>query len=94
MARTWNKADIAEAVAAKTELKKKDAAAAVDAVLEVITEALSHKDKVQITGFGTFETRQRGERKARNPQTGAEVVVPASVAPAFKAGKALKDAVS
>jgi DNA-binding protein HU-beta len=94
VARTWNKADIVDAVAEKAGMTKKDAGAAVEAVLDTITTALKNKDKVQITGFGTFETRARGERKARNPQTGAEVVVPASNAPAFKAGKALKDAVS
>ena len=93
VAKTWNKADIAEAVAAKTDMTKKDATAAVDALLEVITKALKDEDKIQLTGFGTFETRKRAARKARNPQTGEQISIKASTVPAFKAGKGLKDAV-
>ena len=94
MGKTWNKTDIAEAVAEKTGMTKKDATASVEAFLAVITEAMSNKDKVQITGFGTFETRDRAARQARNPQTGETITIEASTVPAFKAGKALKDAVS
>ena len=69
-------------------------AAAVDAVLDSITGALKQGDKVQISGFGTFEVRHRAARQGRNPQTGATIQIAASKAPAFKAGKALKDAVN
>ena len=89
MGKTWNKTDIAEAVAEKTGMTKKDAIASVEAFLAVITEAMSNKDKVQITGFGTFETRDRAARQARNPQTGETITIEASTVPAFKAGKAL-----
>ena len=88
-----NKTDLVNAVAEKSELSKKDAAKAVDAVLESIMDSLKVGEKVQLIGFGTFEVRDRAARKGRNPQTGAEIQIPASKVPAFKAGKALKDIV-
>jgi len=91
--KTVNKADIVEAVATKTGMSKKEAGPAVDAVLGSITEALAVGDKVQLTGFGAFQVRERSARMARNPRTGASVRVAATRIPAFKAGKALKDAV-
>ena len=74
-------------------MTKKDAEKAVNSIISVITEALSRGEKVQLVGFGTFEVRDRAERKGRNPQTKEEIIIPASKAPVFKAGKALKDAV-
>ena len=88
-----NKAELVAAVAAKAELSKKDADKALAAVLATVTDALKKGEKVQLIGFGTFETRQRAARKGKNPQTGAEVMIPAAKVPAFKAGKALKDIV-
>lgn len=88
-----NKSELISAVAEKTELSKKDATSAVDAVFEVITETLSKGEKVQLIGFGNFEVRARAARKGRNPQTGEEIDIPASNVPAFKPGKALKEAV-
>jgi len=90
---TLNKPDLVEKIAEKSELSKKDATAALEAFLEVVTEALKNGDKVQLTGFGSFESRIRKERKAKNLQTGAPIIVPEGKVPAFKAGKALKDAV-
>ena len=88
-----NKVQLVEAVAAAAKLTKKDAEAAVNAVTASIVEALKNGEKVQLVGFGTFEVKARGERKGRNPKTGAEIVIPASKAPAFVAGKGLKDAI-
>ncbi|MBF4500071.1 MULTISPECIES: HU family DNA-binding protein [Savagea] len=88
-----NKTELINAVAQKTELPKKDAAKAVDAVFGTIQETLAEGEKVQLIGFGNFEVRDRAARKGRNPQTGKEIEIPASKVPAFKAGKALKDAV-
>ena len=88
-----NKADLITAIAAKTELSKKDAGAALDAAIAAITDALKKDDKVQIVGFGTFEVRARAARQGKNPQTNEVIQIPASKVPAFKAGKALKDAV-
>lgn len=88
-----NKTELVNAVADKTELSKKDAGQAVDAVFETITETLGQGEKVQLIGFGNFEVRERAARKGRNPQTGEEIQIPASKVPAFKAGKALKDSV-
>ena len=90
-----NKAELVSEVAAKTDLTKKEVAAAVDAIFNSIQEDLELKKehKVQLVGFGTFEVRHRAARKGRNPQTGAEIEIPASKVPAFKPGKALKDAV-
>ena len=89
-----NKNDLAAAVAAKTGMTKKASSDAIDAVFEAITEALAKKDKVQLIGFGTFETTKRAARTGKNPQTGESIKIPASVAPKFKAGKALKDLVN
>ncbi len=89
-----NKGELIDAVAEATGDSKAAASAAVDAVLNAITDALKKGDKVQISGFGTFEVRQRAARTGRNPQTGATIQIAASKSPAFKAGKALKDAVN
>ena len=88
-----NKQELVDSVAKATGLTKKDATAAVDAVFTSIEEALKNGEKVQLIGFGNFEVRDRAARKGRNPQTGAEIEIPASKVPAFKPGKALKDAV-
>ncbi len=80
-------------VAERAELKKKDAEAAVNAVFDIITEALKDGDKVQVIGFGTFETRERSARSGRNPQTGETISIPASVVPAFKPGNRLKEVI-
>ena len=88
-----NKAELIDNVASKTGLTKKDATAAVDAVFSSIQSTLAKGEKVQLIGFGNFEVRQRAARKGRNPKTGAEIEIPASTVPAFKPGKALKDAV-
>lgn len=88
-----NKADLVDRVADKTNLTKKDVTATVEALFESIQEYLSEEERVQIIGFGTFEVRHRAARKGRNPQTGEEIQIAATKVPAFKAGKALKDAV-
>ncbi len=88
-----NKNDFIDIVAEKSGLTKKDSKAALDAVLETITETLSKGDSVSFIGFGTFSTSTRAERTARVPVTGAEVKVPATKVAKFKVGKALKDAV-
>lgn len=89
-----NKVELVAAVAEKAELSKKDAEKAVAAVFAAIEEAVAAGDKVQLVGFGTFEVRERAARTSRNPQTGAEIKIAASKQPAFKAGKAFKDAVA
>ncbi|AOZ90232.1 DNA-binding protein [Bacillus xiamenensis] len=89
-----NKTELINAVAEASELSKKDATKAVDSVFDTILEALKNGDKIQLIGFGNFEVRERSARKGRNPQTGAEIEIPASKVPAFKPGKALKDAVA
>ena len=89
-----NKAELVAAVAAKTGETKKSAEEAVNAFVDVITESLTKGDKVQLVGFGSFEVRKRAARKGRNPQTKEEIKIPASKAPVFKAGKALKDLVN
>ena len=88
------KTDLIAKVAEQTGLSKKDAEKAVSAVIDTVSDALVAGDKVQIVGFGTFEVRERSERKGRNPRTKEEITIPASTLPAFKAGKALKDAVA
>ncbi len=88
-----NKTELSAAVAAKADLTRKQAEAAVNAMVEAIGEALAAGNKVQVVGFGSFEVKNRPARKARNPRTGAEIDIPASKAPVFKAGKALKDIV-
>ncbi len=88
-----NKAELVTAIAANAELSKKDAEKALAAAINIITKELAASNKVQLVGFGTFETRQRAARKGKNPQTGAEVMIPAAKVPVFKAGKALKESV-
>ena len=87
------KMDLIETVAGKVGLTKADAGRAVDGLLDAVSGALAKGEKVTITGFGTFEVRQRAARMGRNPQTGAPLHIAASKTPAFKAGKGLKDAV-
>ena len=89
-----NKAELVAAVAAKTGDTKKAAEASVDAIVAAIKESLKKGEKVQLVGFGSFEVRKRAARKGRNPQTKEEIKIPASKAPVFKAGKALKDLVN
>ena len=89
-----NKTQLIDAVATGANLKKKDAEAAVNAMLEAVTEALVNGDKVSIVGFGTFEVRDRKEKTVIHPQTKKKMTAPASKAPAFKAGQALKSAVN
>ena len=89
-----NKAELVAAIAAKTGESKKATEAAVNAFTESVAEALKGGDKVQLVGFGSFEVRKRAARKGRNPQTKEEIKIPASKAPVFKAGKALKDLVN
>lgn len=89
-----NKAEFVGAVADTAELTKVDAAKAVDAMVEVITKALKKGDTVSLVGFGTFAVRKRAARTGRNPRTNEEIKIKASLNPAFKAGKALKDALN
>ena len=88
------KAERITAVAEKTDLTKKDSEKAVSAVFETITETLKKGDKVSLVGFGTFEVKERAAKEGINPRTKEKMPIPASKRPAFKAGKALKDAVS
>ncbi|MDY0942391.1 MULTISPECIES: HU family DNA-binding protein [Priestia] len=88
-----NKTELVDAVATKSELTKQDSKKAVDALFETISNTLAKEEKIQLVGFGTFEVRERAERTGRNPQTGEEMTIPASKAPAFKPGKELKEAV-
>ncbi len=89
-----NKAEFVDAVASRTDMSKQDAASAVDAVLDSLTDALKGGDQVTLIGFGTFLVRERDARTGRNPRTGEEIQIAASKMPSFKAGKALKDAVN
>lgn len=90
-----NKSELVAAIAEKTEMTKKDSERALNATIESITEALSSGDKVQLIGFGTFEVRERKAREGRNPRNPEEVIkIPASKAPVFRSGKALKEAVN
>lgn len=89
-----NKSELIAAVVEKTELSKKDAEKAIKAFEDVVTEELVKGGKVQLVGFGTFEVTERAERIGRNPKTKEEMIIEASKAPKFKAGKALKDAVN
>ena len=89
-----NKTELIAAAAEKSGLSKKDTEKVVNATFDAITEALAQGNKVQLVGFGAFEVKERGERIGRNPQTKEEIKIPASKAPVFKAGKALKDAVA
>jgi len=89
-----NKSELIDAVASATDLTKSDAARAVDGVIGAITGALKSGGQVTIVGFGTFLVRHREARAGRNPRTGETIQIKASNVPAFKAGKALKDAVN
>jgi DNA-binding protein HU-beta len=89
-----NKADFIASVADSAELSKADAGRAVDAMVETVTKALKKGDSVTLVGFGTFSIRKRAARTGRNPRTGQTIKIKASKNPAFKAGKALKDAVN
>ncbi len=89
-----NKTELVAAIAEKAELSKKDAEKALAAFTDVVAESLKNGDKIQLVGFGTFEVSERAERTGRNPQTGENITIPASKAPKFKAGKALKDIVN
>lgn len=89
-----NKAELVNAMATETGLTKKDVESVLNSFVNVVSNELSNKGKVQLVGFGTFETRKRAERNGRNPQTGKEIKIAAATVPAFKAGKALKDKVN
>ena len=89
-----NKAELIAKIAEESKLTKKAAETALEAFVTSVQEALKNGEKVQLVGFGTFEVRQRAARKGRNPQTKEEIKIPASKAPVFKAGKALKDLVN
>jgi len=90
-----NKTELIDAISAKVDgVSKANIAAVVDATVATITDALKGGDKVQLIGFGTFETRARAAREGRNPKTGAKLKIAASKTPAFSAGKSLKDAVN
>ena len=89
-----NKAELITKMAEKSGLTKKDTETALRGFIESVTEALENKEKVQLVGFGTFETRERAAREGRNPRSGEVMHIAASKAPKFKAGKALKDIVN
>jgi DNA-binding protein HU-beta len=89
-----NKADIINAIADHAELSKADSGRALDAMIEVVKKSLKKGDSVSLVGFGTFAVRKRAARTGRNPRTGATIKIKASKIPAFKAGKALKDAIN
>ena len=89
-----NKTELIAEVSKKTGMSRKDAEKAISATVETITEALAAGDKVQLVGFGSFETKRREARMGRNPRTSEPVEIPAATLPVFKAGKALKDEVS
>ena len=89
-----NKAELITSMSEKSGLTKKDAEAAVKAFVESVQEALEGGDKVQLVGFGTFETRERAAREGRNPRTKETIQIPASKAPVFKAGKEFKERVN
>ena len=89
-----NKAELINAVAASADVSKKEAEAVVSATFDAIVAALQEGEKVQLVGFGSFEVKKRAERTGLNPKTMESIAIPASKAPTFKAGKALKDAVA
>ncbi|CAN7396735.1 HU family DNA-binding protein [Pseudoxanthomonas sp. LjRoot143] len=91
---SMNKTELIDAVADEAEVSKAEAGRAVDAVISSITKALKKGDSVTLVGFGTFQVRKRAARTGRNPKTGDTIKIKASKNPAFKAGKALKDAVN
>ena len=89
-----NKAELVTMMAQKSNMSKKDSESALNALVESITETMKKGEKVSLVGFGTFETRKRAARNGINPQTKKAIKIPATNAPAFKAGKALKDSVN
>jgi len=89
-----NRNDLVDAVAERTGLAKSDAARAVEALLGAVTDALRKGETVTLSGFGSFVAKTRAARTGRNPRTGESIAIPASRAPAFKAGKGLKDALN
>ena len=89
-----NRTELVDAIAVKADISKKDAEAALKAFVDVVGQELAKGNKIQLVGFGTFEVSERAARTGRNPQTGKEMKIPASKAPKFKAGKALKDVVN
>ena len=89
-----NKSELVAALAEKADVTKKDAEKVLASFVDVVGDALKKGDKIQLVGFGTFEARKRAARVGKNPQTKAEIEIPATTVPAFKAGKALKDLVS
>lgn len=89
-----NKSELITSMAEKSQLTKKNAELALKSFIESVEETLSQGEKVQLVGFGTFETRDRAERKGRNPRTKEEILIPASTVPVFKAGKEFKDIVN
>lgn len=92
--RSMNKSELVAKIAEQAGLQKKDAEKALAAFTDIVADALKNGDKVQLVGFGTFEVTERAERTGRNPQTKKQITIPASKAPKFKAGKALKDIVN
>lgn len=89
-----NKSELIDAIAAKADLPKTQAARALDAFVDSVTEALQKEDNVSLVGFGTFSVKHRAERKGRNPRTGEEITIKAAKVPNFKPGKGLRDAVN
>ncbi len=89
-----NKSELIEAIAASADISKAAASRALDAMVESVTESLKQGDTVSLVGFGTFSVKERAARTGRNPQTGEPIQISAAKVPAFKAGKALKDAVN
>ncbi|MBP5732548.1 MAG: HU family DNA-binding protein [Lachnospiraceae bacterium] len=89
-----NKAEMIAAIAQEAEFSKKDAEKALTAFMEIVTKELQKGEKVSLVGFGTFEVSKRAAREGRNPATNKTIKIPASKAPKFKTGKALKEAVN
>ncbi len=89
-----NKSELIDAIAGKSGLTKADAGRALDGFIQSVEDALKNGDSVALVGFGTFEVKDRAERKGRNPQTGEEITIKAAKTPSFKAGKSLKDIVN
>lgn len=89
-----NKTELVSALAEKADVTKKDAEKVLSAFIDVVGDTLKKGDKIQLVGFGTFETRERAAREGKNPQTGAKIKIAACTVPAFKAGKALKDLIA
>ena len=86
-----NKTELVAALAEKAEVSKKDAEKVLNAFVETVQDAVKADDKVQLVGFGTFESKARAAREGKNPQTGAKIQIPACKAPVFKAGKSFKE---